>query len=680
MRKSAKWLAILCLIAMLLQACGGASNSTGNDAPDNNKPGTGTGEGSDAPEGSETPEGSEKPEGSQKPDVPAKSKVTLTEAEMKDKITGGWIGQMVGVAWAASTEFTHAGKLIPETGMPIWKPEMINDAFGQDDLYVEIPFLDAMKDHGVDCDPKYMAETFRDSKFALWHANYMGRQNLLNGIPFPQSGSYLYNYHADDIDWQIEADFLGMMYPGMPNEAAKRAFEIGHIMNYGDGVYGGVFVTAMHSAAYTATSIEEIWRAGVEVIPEGTEFRNLLDDVIESYKAGDTFEQNWRKLEVKWASKDLCPELPGKSNIDAKLNSGYILLGMLYGEGDINKTIILSTRCGQDSDCNPSSAASILGNYYGASKLPKNYASALDYINTNFSFTEYNFRETIDLNMDLMREVLEKSGAVKNDNKSWTFEKDNLYIPVEFEQWPDGVFGYLELKVTGSSVKIVELTPYAKNEKIVGYVLDMGDGYKFNNVTPASYTYAKKGVYTITLTVTGDKGTEMKVEREVKIATDGSASLLSKPIIICYVTTPWGGGSRDINIICDGKAPTSQGSQYDTYVLGDPHGNPAGCKTAYVGYIYREEKTVSKVVFTEGMSFGNGGWFTTLEVQVLVNGEWKAVEYTMDGDEYPLKNNGKNYDTYTFVLNTPTKCDGVRLCGKAGGSQTFISIGELTVN
>lgn len=83
------------------------------------------------------------------------------------------------------------------------------------------------------------------------------------------------------------------------NEAAARAFELGHIMNYGDGVYGGVFVTALHSAAFTAESVEELCRTGTEIIPEGTKFRMLLEDVWASYWAGDSFALCWQKIENK---------------------------------------------------------------------------------------------------------------------------------------------------------------------------------------------------------------------------------------------------------------------------------------------------------------------------------------------------------------------------------------------
>lgn len=611
--------------------------------------------------------------------------VTMTEEELYDKIIGGWIGQMVGVAWAASTEFQYAGKIMPATRMDKWNADMINNAFNQDDLYVEIPFIDAMKENGFNCDPKYMAEKFRDSKFALWHANYMGRENLKNGIEYPASGSYENNYHADDIDWQIEADFLGMMYPGMPNEAAKRAFEIGHIMNYGDGVYGGVFVTAMHSAAYTAKSIDEIIEAGISVIPKGTQFRMLLDDVMASYEAGDTWQKNWQKLEEKWAKTDLCPELPGVSNIDAKLNSGYILIGMLYGEGDFEKTILISTQCGQDSDCNPSSAASILGNYYGAKGIDEIYKNGLKRNSTKFSYTNYTFDNVADLNLSLAKDVIKAFGGKDNGDGTWTIQKDTYYAPVEFEQWPDGVYAYFVVESKMNYVNFIELTPYSKNENIVKFVIDMGDGQTFTDVVPVSYSYKKAGTYKIKVTVYGDKGTETTVERSVRMISGSSAVSLAKPTIICSVTTPAGGGSRDVGVICDGVIPNKSTAndkmQYDTYTLGDPHGDPD--TEAYIGYVYREEQTFSKVVFTEGNHFGNGGWFKDGEIilEAFVNGEWVKLEYTSTPN-YPKGNSmssfGSGYDTYTFTFDS-VKCYGIRLRGIAGGSAGFISVSELAV-
>ena len=92
----------------------------------------------------------------------------------------------------------------------------------------------------------------------LWHANQAGRYNILNGIKAPQSGHWKNNPHADCIDYQIEADFAGLMSPGMPNTASAICDKIGHIMNYGDGWYGGVYVGAMYALAFVSNDINYI--------------------------------------------------------------------------------------------------------------------------------------------------------------------------------------------------------------------------------------------------------------------------------------------------------------------------------------------------------------------------------------------------------------------------------------
>ncbi len=69
----------------------------------------------------------------------------IDRSTIEDKVRGSWVGQMAGVAWGAPTEFLYAGRTIPEARVPIWKPEMINLAFLQDDVYVEIPLLMAMR-------------------------------------------------------------------------------------------------------------------------------------------------------------------------------------------------------------------------------------------------------------------------------------------------------------------------------------------------------------------------------------------------------------------------------------------------------------------------------------------------------------------------------------------------------
>ena len=601
----------------------------------------------------------------------------LTDAELRDKVLGGWIGQMAGVAFFAKSEFGWSGEIMTFTRLNKLYEEWengtvgINDAFDQDDTYVEIPFMDAMKENGALCDVSYMAEKFKQSSFALWHANKAGRDNLRAGLTWPETGHFLYNQHCDDLDWQIECDFLGMMYPGLVNASAKRSFDIGHITNYGDGVYGGVFVTAMHAAAFTANSIEEIVNAGVSVIPDNTTFKEAMNLVIESYKAGERWDECWQKLEDAYGTGDKCPEMSTKKyNIDAKLNAAYILVGLLWGEGDFEQTMVISGRCGQDSDCNPSSAASILGNFYGASKIPDKWKKGLNYDTRKFSATNYTLNDVVDLNIELMEQVLASEGAVHKDG-AWSVEKDTAYEPVEWEQWTDAFDAGLLVENLGGGVVKFKLVTNG-SDPIKAVKLEMPDGKVYNDML-SCYSFPEEGEYTVKYTVLSESG--VKVEKERKFVVE--ALISATPI--CTVTSPTGGGSKDMRVIFDGYTPyvsdTDSTLQYDTYDGGSPK------DSVYVGLEFEKTTKISGLDFTEGKHFNNGGWFASQPtVEVLVGGEWKAVTSEISR-VYPSANtlaaHGNNFDIFTFTFEA-VECDGVRLVGKPGGSAYFISVGELT--
>ena len=162
----------------------------------------------------------------------------------------------------------------------------------------------------------------------------------------PQSGSPEYNLHADDIDFQIEADYIGFMSPGMPATACRIADKIGHIMNYGDGVYGGMFVAALYCEAFFEDDIPTIVDRALHSIPAESDYAKCIRDVaaLHQHYPGD-WVKAWQELESKWGDVDICGAMQ-PFNIDAKLNGAYIAMGLLYGEGDFGRTVEISTRCG----------------------------------------------------------------------------------------------------------------------------------------------------------------------------------------------------------------------------------------------------------------------------------------------------------------------------------------------
>src|SRR5574341_849017 len=135
----------------------------------------------------------------------AKRVRTLPRAVFDDKVRGGWAGQMIGVSYGAPTEFRWNGKIIDAE--LTWAPERVSNAIGQDDLYVEMTFAKVMDDFGLNATCEQYGEAFKLSKYHLWHANAGARRALGQGIKAPWSGHPKYNFHANDIDFQIEADF-----------------------------------------------------------------------------------------------------------------------------------------------------------------------------------------------------------------------------------------------------------------------------------------------------------------------------------------------------------------------------------------------------------------------------------------------------------------------------------------
>jgi ADP-ribosylglycohydrolase/Carbohydrate esterase 2 N-terminal len=362
---------------------------------------------------------------------------SISRAALEDKIRGGWAGQMIGVSFGAPTEFKSNGVRIE--GELTWAAERIRNAIEQDDLYVEMTFAEVMDRIGLDATTEQYGEAFRTSKYALWHANASARKWLNRGVKAPLSGHPRYNLHANDIDFQIESDFIGLMTPGLPQEANRFCDRVGRVMNHGDGLYGGMFVTNMYAAAFFETDVRRIVEAGLAGIPADSGYGRIIRDVLDwSARHPDDWTKTWQLIQDTWDKDDPCPDGAHRPfNIDARLNGAYIAVGLLYGRGDFAKTVELTTRCGQDSDCNPSSAAGILGVVLGYSKIPSEWTAGIPAIAaTKFEYTTYSFNDISRSTLDRALSVVKGAGG--------RVEGDRVVVPVQppkappLEQWEIG--------------------------------------------------------------------------------------------------------------------------------------------------------------------------------------------------------------------------------------------------
>jgi hypothetical protein len=366
--------------------------------------------------------------------------IVLSKQKLQDKIKGGWAGQTIGVTFGGPYEFRFQGTFIGDYQTLLWyngylKKTMIENPGLYDDLYMDLTFVDVFEKYGLDAPIDSFANAFAHASYPLWHANQAARYNILNGIRAPKSGYWKNNPHADCIDYQIESDFAGLMSPAMPNTASQISDKIGHIMNYGDGWYGGVYIGSMYALAFTSSNIEHIITEALKTIPRQSEFYRCIHDVIGWHrKFPSDWKQTWLEVQKKWADDIGCPDgVYAPFNIDAKVNAAYVTIALLYGNGDFTKTLQIATRCGQDADCNPSSAAGILGTVFGYDFIPAYWKQGLTEAESiDFKYTTMSLKDVYSIGMKHALLNIQRNGG-KVENEKITIKQQTPAV-VRFEK------------------------------------------------------------------------------------------------------------------------------------------------------------------------------------------------------------------------------------------------------
>ncbi len=380
-------------------------------------------------------------------------KVTMSKEVLFDKIKGGWAGQTIGCTYGGPTEFKFKGTMIQDYQQMVWYDDYILETFKEDpglydDVYLDFTFVEIIDRLGFNATADSFAVALANEDYKLWHANQAARYNILNGIMPPTSGHWMNNPHADDIDFQIEADFAGMLSPGMINTASEICDRTGHIMNYGDGWYGGVFMAAMYSTAFVSDDIDYIVEQGLKPIPVKSKFYKTIRDVIDWHKQyPDDWKKCWFELEKKHSSDIGCPEGVFNSfNIDASINAAYVVIGLLYGEKDFYRTMDISTRCGQDSDCNPATAAGILGVAIGYKNIPAYWKPAIEKVEDElFPYSQLTLAQVYELsNKHALSQIEQNGGSVNGNDVNIMVQKPEV---LRYEESFEGMYPVKELLV-----------------------------------------------------------------------------------------------------------------------------------------------------------------------------------------------------------------------------------------
>lgn len=290
----------------------------------------------------------------------------------EEKVYSGVLGKLIGVYLGRPFEGWSYEKIMAELGEVNYYvheqrgvPLIVTD----DDISGTFTFLRALPDYdnNVNITPEQIGQTWLnyliEERTILWwgglgnsteHTAYL---RLKNGIPAPQSGCIALNSQvvAEQIGAQIFIDGWAMVAPGDPALAADLARRAGSVSHDGEAIYGAQVIAAMEAQAFVESDLEKLLDTAVSFIPKESVIYRLIADL----RALRKREPDWRKAFAFVQANYGYDKYGG--NCHMVPNHALIILALLYGDDDFQKTMMIVNTCGWDTDCNSGNAGCIMG-------------------------------------------------------------------------------------------------------------------------------------------------------------------------------------------------------------------------------------------------------------------------------------------------------------------------------
>ncbi|MFD0715458.1 ADP-ribosylglycohydrolase family protein [Paenibacillus sp. GCM10027626] len=296
---------------------------------------------------------------------------TISYEMYLNKVYGAWIGKSI----AGTIGAPYEGR--KELFEYEYDPKAIQEMFPNDDLDLQVLWLDVMERKGIYIDSEDLAEAFYEKvpyapgEYAVFKKNYA------RGIHPPLSGAFNNRYYVNGMGCPIRSEFWACVSPGNPALAAEYAAKDGILDHEGDSVYMEQFWSAVEAEAFFETDLNRLFGLGLKWLPEGTKIRRLVEDTIRWSKG----ESDWIRVR-EWIIRDYGH--PDCTNLYQ--NTGFTLLSLIHGEKEFIRSTMIALNCGYDTDCTCATAGALLGIIHGA-----------EYLIETYQFCDTSYKLSIDL-------------------------------------------------------------------------------------------------------------------------------------------------------------------------------------------------------------------------------------------------------------------------------------------
>ena len=312
-------------------------------------------------------------------------------------------------------------------------------------IYQELIYKNPkLKLTGEDIRKGWLKHIYKEEENFLWVSNQKAFDLMIQGIIPPETSNPELNPYYEMIDAQLTTEIFGLFSPSKPEIALELAYLPIRTTARKNAALIAEFNIIMYSLAsknINDLSIKNRILLMAEKarfhLPNNTYPAKMFDFVYDNYKKGIAWESTRDELHNKyqvrqedgyhWATTDKSCN----GCFAAGINFGASIISLLYGEGDLKKTIQIGALAGWDSDNPTATWGGLLGFMKGKKEVEKIFGRKLSSLFNihrtrkgfsnkgidNFKNMAFKGREIVD------RVVKEKMGGEIN------LEKDIWIIP-----------------------------------------------------------------------------------------------------------------------------------------------------------------------------------------------------------------------------------------------------------
>ncbi len=278
----------------------------------------------------------------------------MTMIPLESKIHGCWMGKSIGGTLGLPVE----GQLGP-LALTFYDP-VPTIAPPNDDLELQLVWLHLVeKSSGT-----LTADDF--GKAWLRHIHYMWdeygrcRWNLRRGVPATAAGAFE-NGFASGMGSPIRSEIWACLFPDDPESAGYYAGLDASLDHGVEGIAGEVFLAVMQSRVAAGAPAYSAINDALKTIPASSETARALALVIDDYQ---------QKTEPWESRRRLLQSHDHENFTHAPINVGLAVWALLHGAGNFEKSILLSTNAGYDTDSTTATVGATLGLAVGLENIP----------------------------------------------------------------------------------------------------------------------------------------------------------------------------------------------------------------------------------------------------------------------------------------------------------------------